>query len=59
MKGACTDYCRRLLITYNRCQVAAEQRLNTFPKHDLFIEMLQSRYQKDEQRIQQVKVLDE
>ena len=58
-KGACTKYCRRLLITYNRCQVAAEQRLDTFPEHDLFIEMLQSRYQEDEQRIQQVKVLDE
>ena len=39
--------------------MAAEQRLNTFQEHDLFIEMLQSRYQEDEQRIQQVKVLDE
>ena len=23
-RGACTEYCRRVLITYNRCQVAAE-----------------------------------
>ena len=44
-KGACTEFCRRLLITYNRCQVAAEQRIDAFPDHDLFIEMLQNRYQ--------------
>ena len=58
-RGACTEYCRRVLITYNRCQVAAEQILYALPEHELFIEMLQSRYQEDEQRIQQVKVLDE
>ena len=58
-RGACTEYCRRVLITYNRCQVAAEQRLDAFPEHELFTGMLQSRYQEDEQRIQQVKVLDE
>ena len=39
-KGACTEFCRRLLITYNRCQVAVEQRIDAFPEHDLFIEML-------------------
>ena len=48
MKGACTEFCRRLLITYNYCQVAAEQRIDAFPDHDLFIEMLQNRYQEDE-----------
>ena len=58
-KGACTEFCRRLLITYNRCQVAAEQRMDTFPDHDLFIEMLQNIYQEYEQRIQQIKALDE
>ena len=52
MKGACTEFCRRLFITYNHFQVAAEQRMDTFPDHDLFIEMLQNRYQEDEQRIQ-------
>ena len=26
-KGACTKFFRRLLITYNRCQIEAEQRL--------------------------------
>ena len=59
MKGVCTEFCRRLLITYNRCQVVAEQRMGAFPNHDLFIEMLQNGYQEYEQRIQQVKILDE
>ena len=58
-RGACTEYCRRVLITYNHFQVAAEQRLDAFPEHELFTGMLQSRYHEDEQRIQQVKVLDE
>ena len=43
-KGACTEFCRRLLITYNRCQMAVEQRIDAFPEHDLFIEMLQNIY---------------
>ena len=38
--------------------MTAEQRLDAFIEHHLFIEMLQNRYQEDEQRIQQVKVLD-
>ena len=48
MKGACTKFCRILLITYNHCQVVVEQRMDTFLYHDLFIEMLQNRYQEDE-----------
>ena len=59
MRGACTEYCRRVLVTYNRCQVAAEQRLDGLLEHEMFIEQLQSRYQEDEQKIQQVKDLDE
>ena len=39
-KGACTEFFRRLLITYNRCQVEAEQRMDAFPDHSLFIEIL-------------------
>ena len=50
-KGACAEFFRRLLITYNHCHVEAEQRMDTFPDHSLFLEMLQRRYQKDEQRI--------
>ena len=48
MRGACTEYCRRVLITYNRCQVATEQRLDAFPENELFTGMLQRRYQEDE-----------
>ena len=33
MRGACTEYCRRLQITYNRWQVTTEQRLDAFPEH--------------------------
>ena len=47
-RGACDEHCRRVLVTYNRCQVAAEQRLDAIPEHELFIEQLQSRYQEDE-----------
>ena len=58
-RGACTEYYRRVLVTYNKCQAAAEQRLEALPDHELLTEMLQSRYQEDEQKIQQVKDLDE
>ena len=58
-RGACTEYCRRVLVTYNRFQVAAGQRLEALPEHELFTKMLQSRYQEDEQKIQQGKDLDE
>ena len=58
MREACTEYSRRVLVTYNRCQVAAGQRLEALPEHELLIEMLQSRYQEDEQKIQQVNDLD-
>ena len=33
--------------------------MDTFPDHSLFLEMLQRRYQEDEQRIQHIKFLDE
>ena len=38
MRGACVEYCRRVLVTYNRCQVATEKRLDAVPEHELFIE---------------------
>ena len=58
-RGACTEYCIRVLITYNRFQVDVEHRVDALPEHELFTKMLQSRYQEDEQKIQQVKDLDE
>ena len=47
------------MITYNHCQVEAEQRMDTFLDHSLFLEMLQKGYQEDEQSIQHIKALDE
>ena len=40
MKGLCAEYHRRMLVTYNRCQVAADKRLDAIPEHELFIEHL-------------------
>ena len=39
-RGACTKYCRRVSVTYNRCQVATEQILEALPEHYLLTEML-------------------
>ena len=33
-KGACTEFFRRLLITYNLCQIEVERRLEVFPDHN-------------------------
>ena len=44
MRAAYTEYCRRVLVTYNRCQVVVEQRLDALLEHELFIEQLQCRY---------------
>ena len=58
-KGVCTEFFRRLLITYNRCQVEAEQRLDVFPDHNLFVNILQKRYQEEEAKVQHIKSLDD
>ena len=50
-KGACLELFRRLLITYNWCQVEAEQRLEVFLEHNSFVEILQKRYQEEEEKI--------
>ena len=36
-KGACAEFFRRLLITYNRCQTEADQRLDVFLDHNSFV----------------------
>ena len=51
-RGACVEYCRRVLATYNRCQISVEKKLDAIPEHELFIEHLQNLYQEDEQEIQ-------
>ena len=50
-KGACTEFFRRLLITYNQCQIGAKWRLEDFPDHNSFVEMLQKRYQEEEAKV--------
>ena len=58
-KGVCTEFFRRALVTYNRCQVEAKQRLYEFPDHDAFVEMLQKGQQDEESRVQCIKAIDE
>ena len=58
-QGACSEYFRRLLNTFNQCQTDAEHKLDEFPDHEAFIEILQSRYQDAEARTQQIKVIDD
>ena len=57
-KGACTKFFRRVLITYNQCQVEAEQRLDDLPDHNSFLEMLQKRHQDEEVRMQHIKDIE-
>ena len=47
------------MITYNRYQVEAEHKIDTFLDHSLFLEVLQRIYQEDEQKVQHIKNLDE
>ena len=58
-KGGCAEFFRRVLITYNRCQVEAEQRLDDFPDHNSFVEILQKRHQDEEARMQHIKAIDD
>ena len=58
-RGACVEFFRRLLITYNQFQIEVEQRMDAFPEHSLLLEILQRRYHEDEKRIQHIKALDE
>ena len=58
-KGLCTEFFRRLLITYNRCQIEVEQRLEDFPDHDSFLDFLQKKYQDEEARMQHIKAIDD
>ena len=58
-KGACTEFFRRALVTYNRCQVEAEQRLYEFPDHDSFVEMLQKGQQDEEAKVQHIKAIND
>ena len=43
-RGLCTKFFRRLLNTFNRCQIKVEERLEAFLDHDAFVELLQKRF---------------
>ena len=58
-QGACSEYFRRLLNTFNRCHIDAKNKLDELPDHETFIEILQSRYQDAEARTQQIKAIDD
>ena len=58
-KGACMEFFKRVLITYNWCQVEAEQRLDDFPYHNSFVEMLQKIHQDEEARMKHIKAIDD
>ena len=58
-KGVYAEFFRRALVTYNRCQIEAEQRLYEFPDHDAFVEILQKGKQDEETRVQRIKAIDD
>ena len=51
IKNACAEFCRRVLLTYNRCQTSAAKRLEVLPEYEMFLKQLQERCNKDEQAI--------
>ena len=50
---------RILLNTFNRCQIKAEERLEAFPDHDAFVELLQKRFQEEEAKVQDIRAMDD
>ena len=51
-QGACSEYFKRFLNAYNRCQIEAELRFEEFPAHEAFVEVLQKSHQDAEARMQ-------
>ena len=56
--GAYVEFCRRVLLTYNRCQTSVAKRLEALPEHEMFLKHLQDKCSEDEQAIQRVKEFD-
>ena len=50
-QSACAKFCRRVLLTYNRCQTSGAKRLEVLPEHEMFLKQLQERCKDDEQAI--------
>ena len=58
-KSACAEFCRRVLLTYNRCHISVSRILKVFPEHEIFLKQLQEQCSEDERVIQLVEKLDE
>ena len=58
-QGACAEFCRRVLLTYNRCRTFVVKILEALPEHEVFLKHLQDKCSENEQAIQRVKGLDE
>ena len=58
-KGVCTEFCRKVLKTYNSCQTSENKRLEELPEHQKYLKQLQVRWQEDKLGIQLIKSLDE
>ena len=50
-KSACAEFYRRILLTYNRCQISASRILEVLSEHELFLKQLQEQCNKDEHAI--------
>ena len=50
-QGACAEFCRRVLLTYNRCQTSVAKRLEALPEHEVFLKHLQGKRSEYEQAI--------
>ena len=51
MKNACAEFYRRVLLTYNRCQIFASRRLKVLSEHEILLNKLQERCNEDEHAI--------
>ena len=40
-KSAYAEFCKRVLLTYNQCQIYTSKRLEVFPEHEIFLNQLQ------------------
>ena len=58
-KGLCTEFFGILLNTFNRCEIKVEERLEAFPDHDAFVELLQKRFQEEEAEVQDIGAMDD
>ena len=46
-QSAYAEFCRRVLLTYNRCQPSAAKRLEALSEHEMFLKHLHDKRSKD------------